>query len=206
MLHLNRESPYLNLKLDDINKYPLLPSNFQKIIIPEFIIYNFLLINSEEYIEKTLCHICWQDDLVSIEIMRIVNAFLKINFYPYPLMENVFFTAIKIFNLEDTYTHRRLETLFELEEDHEKTLHKFYFANKDKNYILVIQGLYILAKAIEKYENVFEYFKKNKNKLKWVNEYYTEFFEDKFNLSYVKNIHSDILSVIEAQIIIKLDI
>jgi hypothetical protein len=56
----------------------------------------------------------------------------------------------------------------------------FYYENRYKLYVLVADALYFIAKAIEKYNNVFEYFKKNKSKIEWVKQYYVELIENKF--------------------------
>ena len=206
MLYLKKESPYLNLKLENISDYPKLPLTFEKIYKKEFIIYFLLNNNNEDLIEKVLYHLCWEDESVSNKILSFVNSFLKDYFYPYPLIEKVAFNTAKIFNLNDSYTNKRLETLFELEDNGNKTLINFYIENKYKNCDLVVEGIYILAKIIEKCENVFEYFKKNKNKLEWVKQYYVEFFEDKLSLSFFNKIHPDAFSIIETEIINRLEI
>ena len=208
MILLQKESPYLALKLNDLSKYPKLPLNFEKIYTKEFIIYFLLNNNEETLIEKMLCHLCWEDVLVSERIMFIVNSFLKNNFYliSYPFIENAAFNVAKIFNVNDKYIHKRLETLFELEDDENYTLIKYYIDNKYKNSDATVGGLYIISKIIEKYDIAFEYFKKNKNKLEWVKEYYVEFFEGKFKLSFIDKVHPDIFSDIETQIINRLEI
>ena len=208
MILLQKESPYLALKLNDLSIYPKLPLNFEKIYTKEFIIYFLLNNNEETLIEKMLCHLCWEDDLVSERIMFIVNSFLKNNFYliSYPFIENAAFNVAKIFNVNDKYIHKRLETLFELEDDENYTLIKYYIDNKYKNSDATVGGLYIISKIIEKYDIAFEYFKKNKNKLEWVKEYYVEFFEGKFKLSFIDKVHPDIFSDIETQIINRLEI
>ena len=206
MKKLNKESPYLLLKLEDISKYPEFPSNFKNIYEKEFILYFLLNNNTEPLIEQMLYHLCWEDVLVSKRIMYIVNFYLKDEFSTYPYIENVTFNVAKIFNINDRFTNKRLEFLFELEDDENKTLIKFYIENKYKMSDSVVDGLYIISKIIEKYESAFEYFKKNKNKLEWVKEYYVEFFEDKFKLSFINKVHPDIFSDIETQIINRLEI
>ena len=153
-----------------------------------------------------LYHLCWEDVLVSKRIMCVVNFYLKDEFSTYPYIENVTFNVAKIFNINDRFINKRLEFLFELEDDENKTLIKFYIENKYKMSDSVVDGLYIISKIIEKYESAFEYFKKNKNKLEWVKEYYVEFFEDKFKLSFINKVHPDIFSDIETQIINRLEI
>ena len=206
MLDLKKETPYLVLKLDDISKYPKLPQNFEKIYFREFFFHYILNSGNENYLEEVLCHLCWEDESVSNKIMFMINSFLKNDYYPYPQTENIFFNVVKIFNMNDSFTNKRLETFFELGYDDDKALIKYYIDNKYKNHLLVIEGLYMIAKAIEQYEKVFEYFKKYKNKLEWVKEYYTEFFEDKFDLNYMNKIHPDFCSVIETEIVNKLEI
>ena len=72
--------------------------------------------------------------------------------------------------------------------------------------MLVSDALYFIAKAIEKYNNVFEYFKKNKSKVEWVKQYYVELIENKFNISLLVQVHPDLYSIIEEYIINKLEL
>ena len=206
MRYLKKDSPYLSLKLDDLSKYPKLPENFKEIYIKEFVVYFLLNNNTEELIEKVLCHLCWEDELVSKRILWMVNCLFKYEFFPFSLIENATFNAAKIFKINDSFTHKRIETLFELEDDENITLNKFLIENKYKNCDVIVNELFILAKVIENYENVFEYFKKNKKELEWVKEYYVEFFEDKLKLSFINKIHPDVFSVIETQIINRLEL
>ena len=206
MIYLQKASPYLLLKLDDINKYPQLSNDFDKIYIPDFIIYYVLSNNSDFNLEEMICHLCWENEITSFKIMLMINSFLKTNYYPYPFTDNVFFNAIKIFNLNDSFIHKRLETLFELEDDDKKTLINFYYENRYKLYVLVSDALYFIAKAIEKYNNVFEYFKKNKSKVEWVKQYYVELIENKFNISLLVQVHPDLYPIIEEYIINKLEL
>ena len=206
MIYLKKPSPYLSLKLDDLTKYPQLPKDFDKIYISEFMLYSVLYNTCDCNMEQMLCHLCWEDELSSFKIMYMINTFLKNSFYPYPFTDNIFFNSIQILNINDAFVHKRLETLFELESEGEKTLIKFYEANKHKNYSQIPEGLYMLAKAIEKYDNVYEYFKKNKNKMEWVKEYYAGFFDNSNNLSALTQIHPDAFSLIETQIINRLEL
>lgn len=206
MRYLKKDSPYLSLKLDDLSKYPKLPENIKEIYIKEFMVYFLLNNNTEELIEKVLCHLCWEDELVSKRILWMVNCLFKYEFFPFSLIENATFNAAKIFKINDSFTHKRIETLFELEDDENITLNKFLIENKYKNCDVIVNELFILAKVIENYENVFEYFKKNKKELEWVKEYYVEFFEDKLKLSFINKIHPDVFSVIETQIINRLEL
>ena len=206
MIYLKKPSPYLSLKLDDLTKYPQLPNDFDKIYISEFMLYSVLYNTCDCNMEQMLCHLCWEDELSSFKIMYMINSFLKNSFYPYPFTDNIFFNSIQILNINDAFVHKRLETLFELESEGEKTLIKFYETNKYKNYSQIPEGLYMLAKAIEKYDNVYEYFKKNKNKMEWVKEYYAGFFDNSNNLSAFTQIHPDAFSLIETQIINRLEL
>ena len=206
MIYLQKVSPYILLKLDDINKYPQLPIDFDKIYTSDFIIYYILNNNTDFNLEEMLCHLCWENELSSFKIMFMINSFLKNNYYPYPFTENVFFNVIKIFNLNDSFTHKRLETLFELGDDDNKSLINFYYENRYKLYVLVADGLYFIAKAIEKYNNIFEYFKMNKSKVEWVKQFYVELIENKFNISFLVQVHPDIYSAIEDNIINKLEL
>ena len=122
--------------------------------------------------------------------------------------------------MNDSLSNIRLEALFELESKDNGNVHKngqqtlidFYFNTKYELPLLVLEGLLIISKAIETYKIVYEYFKKNKNKLEWVKDYYMEFFsdDDKHNLCVylesIINIHPDVFEVIETQIINGLDV
>ena len=208
MLIVNKISPYYIFDEKNIKNFennPILPKNFEKILEKNFLFYYILNRNNNTNSIKMICHICWENELISRKILSIFNSFLRVNYYEYPLIEDVFFNTIKLFDIKDSFIDIRLDTLFEFNND-EKNLIKFYNDNKYKNYGLVTEGLFLLSKAIDKYNIIFEYLKKYKNNLMWIKEYYIEFFDDKFNLSFLLSKHPDAFAVIEAQIINKLEL
>ena len=137
---------------------------------------------------------------------------MKQKFYHYPEVEDISLNACNVFDLDDSFTEKRLEILFELEksDNEEETLIEFYISLKNQFPMIVLDGLFILSKAIEKHKCIFDYFKKNKNKLEWVKEYYLDFFDDKGNmtqnLAAIISKHPDLFQVIESQFINKLEI
>ena len=205
-----------NLENTDLYLYPKLPNDWEIILTKKFFI-QYILSNNIINCSNILCHLSYENESISVKIMGLVNNLLKETFYQYPLIENVTFNTCKVFDLNDSFTFIRLETLFELEKvgkkDNEKqTLIDFYINVKYKLPILVLEGLFIISKVIEKHRNIYEYFKINKNTLQWVKEYYLEFFmdDDKYNLSsYLGNVlktHQDLFEVIEKNIIVGLDV
>ena len=86
----------------------------------------------------------------------------------------------------------------------------FYFNSRYEIPALVLDGLFILTIAIQKYNKVFDYFYKNNDKVRWVNNYYMEFFMETNNLSQylgdILNHHPNLFEFIEDKFINRLGI
>ena len=161
---------------------------------------------------QIICHLCYGDENVSIKILKLVNDFLKQKTHKFSFCENISFNAFKIFEINDSFTRKRLETLFELEnnENNNKTLIECILNERYKMPAHTLDKIFILATAIQKYNCVYEYFNKNKDKVKWVNNYYMEFFMESNNLSQylgeILNYHPNIFEFIEDNFINRLGI
>ena len=207
-----KQTPYIkyseNLQNTDIYLYPKLPNDWEIMLQKEFFI-DYVLSNNNIFSDKIICHLCYEDEQNSTKILTLVNDMFKRQFYKYPDIEIIGFNTFSVFEINDSFTQLRLETLFELEKN-ENGLFDFYNDNKYKIPTFVLVGLFIISKGIEKHDKILEYFKKNKNKVKWVNEYYIEFFMDSNNLNQnlgnIQNIHPDLFEVIETHFINKIEI
>ena len=206
-----KESPYFiktspNIENRNLIEYPKLPNDWKKILTKKFFL-DYILANNNVNSGQIICHLCYEDKSTSVTILKLVNNFLKQKFYHYPEIENISLNTLKIFEINDSFTQIRLETLFELEGE-KNTLINFYINQKYNLPALVLEGLFIFSVAIQKYDNVYEYLKKNKNKLGWVNEYYTEFFMVSNTLyQYLEGIlhhHPNLFEIIECQLINRL--
>ena len=209
-----KETPYINLKYPenlqnlDIYLYPILPKDWEIMLTKVFFI-DYFLSNLNNYAGKIVCHMCYEDEQNSIKILNLVNDMLKKKYYKYPDIEYICLNSFLVFEINDSFSQLRLETLFELEKE-EDGLFDFYFDIRYKAPTNVLVGLFIISKGIEKYNNMLEYFRNNKNKVKWVNEYYIEFFMDtnglNQNIGNIQNIHPDLFEIIETHFINKLEI
>ena len=218
MVLSKQETPYIllkykNLENFDINLYPKLPNDWEKMLTKEFFL-NYILSESQVHhiSSQIICHLCYEDENISVKILKLVNNFLKQKYYKYPSCENISFNALKVFEINDSFTGKRLETLFELEntENNNNTLIEFYQNIRYELPALVMDGLIILTTAIQSYNCVYEYFNKNKEKVKWVNNYYMEFFMETNNLSQclgeILNHHPNLFEFIEDKFINRLGI
>ena len=212
------ESPYMMLKYPqgikniDLSFYPKLPNDWEKILTREFFL-EYILSNNIINTKNILHHICYEDENISIKIMKLVNKYLKQPYYAFFEKEDIFLNTFEIFELNDSLTDKRLNALFELEEKEDQnteSLVEFYIRIKNQMPILVLDMLYLFSKALEKHIKIFDYFKKNKNKFEWVNAYYISFFDDKGNLpqnvTNILNKHPDLFQVIEFQFINRLEV
>ena len=212
MLSSKGVTPYIIYKpSSDTDTYPQLPDNFEQIYNPNFFLDYLLSIENNEC-GLVLSHLCYEDESTSMKILKMVNDRFKRKILNTPMIETIYTNICQIFEINDSLTQKRLETLFELEkkEPGKETLLQFYSSQKYQIPIIVLNGIFCISKAIEKYENVFEYFKKNKKEVEWVRDYYMGFFNDKVNLlqnlSGLLNKHQDLFQVIEAQFISRLDV
>ena len=212
MLSSKGVTPYIIYKpSSDKDTYPQLPDNFEQIYNPNFFLDYLLSIENNEC-GLVLSHLCYEDESTSMKILKMVNDRFKRKILNTPMIETIYTNICQIFEINDSLTQKRLETLFELEkkEPGKETLLQFYSSQRYQIPIIVLNGIFCISKAIEKYENVFEYFKKNKKEVEWVRDYYMGFFNDKVNLlqnlSGLLNKHQDLFQVIEAQFISRLDV
>ena len=218
MLKNREDSPYMMLNYPqgiknlDLSLYPKLPNDWEKILTKEFLLEH-ILSNNAINSKNILWHICYEDENVSVKVMKLVNNYLKQPYYIFFDKEDIFLNTFEIFELDDSLTDKRLNALFELEEKEDQkadSLVEFYLKIKNQWPILALQALFLFSKAIEKHYKVFEYFKKNKSKFDWVNAFYINFFDDKGNLPpnviNLQNKHPDLLQSIEYQFIIRLEI
>ena len=215
MLKSKKETPYMRFsqKFDSPNfeLYPKLPSHWEEIISEKFLFYH-LLSDQNDYSGNILCHLCYEDESTSIKVLKMFRKYLKQKYYPYPSIEYINKNTYKLFEIVDSYTNIRLETLFELEKPQKEneTLFDYYINIKCQLPNVVLEGLFLLAKAIQQYKNLYEYLKKYRNKVKWVNEFYLESIIDSNNLNqkyaYILNVHPDLFEVIETHFINRLEI
>ena len=179
----------------------------------------FVLFHNHSKSKEIICHLCYGDEKISIKILSLVNQFIKSQSSFLPFIEKVFINTLSVFELKDALEFIRLDTLFQLNDDNnnenkepseiqEYNLFDFYYEVREKHINLVLYMLYNVAKAIEKYNIVCQYFEKNKNKLLWINYFLIELKSDaKMKEDFIKsnafimNQHPDLISVIQNSII-----
>ena len=202
----------------DFSKYPHLPNNWEKMLSIEFFL-TFVLFHSSSKSKEIICHLCYGDENTSNKILSLVNQFIKQKNVFIPFIEKVFNNAINVFELKDALEFTRLDTLFQLNDENnidnkepcdieENNLFDYYYEEREKHINLVICMIYNIAKAIEKYAIISQYFEKNKSKLIWINYFLIELKSDpkmkedfsKTN-AFLLNQHPDLLKVIQESII-----
>ena len=218
MILSKQETPYIllkypNLENFDINLYPKLPKDWEKMLTKKFLLDYILAENQiHNNSSQIICHLCYGDENISVKILKLVNDFLKQKTHKFSFCENISFNTFKIFEINDSFTQKRLETLFELEnnENNNNTLIECILNERYKMPAHTLDKIFILATAIQKYNCVYKYFNKNKDKVKWVNNYYMEFFMESNNLSQylgeILNYHPNIFEFIEDNFINRLGI
>ena len=202
----------------DFSKLPHLPKNWEKMLSIEFFL-TFVLFDNYFKSKEIICHLCYGDEKISIKILSLVNQFIKSQSSFLPFQEKVFINTLSVFELKDALEFIRLDTLFQLNDDNnnenkepseiqEYNLFDFYYEVREKHINLVLYMLYNVAKAIEKYNIVCQYFEKNKNKLLWINYFLIELKSDaKMKEDFVKSNafimsqHPDLISAIQNSII-----
>ena len=215
MYQSKKETPYIKFRQNsenpDFNLYPKLPDNWELIISEDFLI-NYLLLDKNESCGIMLCHLCYENESTSIIIMEIFKKVLKRKYYSYPSIEYINKNAYKLFDINDSFIQVRLETLFELEknEKENETVFDNFLKIKYQFPIIILEVIFLLTKAMQQYTIIYEYFKKNKNKIKWINDFYLECILDSSNSSQkynqILNHHPDLFEVIETQFINKLEL
>jgi hypothetical protein len=196
--------------------YPTLPKNWEKILTNEFYIH-FILFHPYSKSKEITCHLCFCDETVSVIIMKLVCEFLKSRTF-LPMIEKVFNNVIGVFDLNDNLNIIRVEALFELgdknsddvDELERKTLFEYYNENKEKIMQNVLLMLYNIAKAIENYEIIEQYFANHKNKIEWIGGYINKIKSDlamknnfEKSCKYIMNIHPDLMKKINENFIKK---
>ena len=196
--------------------YPTLPKNWEKILTNEFYIH-FILFHSYSKSKEITCHLCFCDETVSVIIMKLVCEFLKSRTF-LPMIEKVFNNVIGVFDLNDNLNIIRVEALFELgdknsddvDELERKTLFEYYNENKEILMQNVLLMLYNIAKAIENYEIIEQYFANHKNKIEWIGGYINKIKSDlamknnfEKSCKYIMNIHPDLMKKINENFIKK---
>ena len=196
--------------------YPTLPKNWEKILTNEFYIH-FILFHPYSKSKEITCHLCFCDETVSVIIMTLVCEFLKSRTF-LPMIEKVFNNVIGVFDLNDNLNIIRVEALFELgdknsddvDELERKTLFEYYNENKEKIMQNVLLMLYNIAKAIENYEIIEQYFANHKNKIEWIGGYINKIKNDlamknnfEKSCKYIMNIHPDLMKKINENFIKK---
>ena len=207
-----------NSSFIDFSKYPHLPNNWEKMLSMEFFI-NFVLFHPCFKSKEIICHLCYGDEKTSNKILSLVNQFIKSKNMFIPFIEKVFNNAISVFELKDALEFTRLDILFQLNDENnldnkepcdieENNLFDYYYEEREKHINLILCMIYNIAKAIEKYSIVSQYFEKNKIKLIWINYFLIELKSDpkmkedfSKNNTFLLNQHPDLLKVIQEFII-----
>jgi hypothetical protein len=184
-INYNKENPNFAL-------FPLLPDDWRKMLIKDFITKCLLFSPCDEPI-KVLLHLSFNDKETSITIMKMINIHLK-NLATYATSRypiNIQF--FEIFNLNDNLNVIRAQALFELDNDNnnnntEKKLIDFYHdISKWDTPMVTIWGVYVISKIIIQNQLVCDYFKKNKTKIEWIKDFYIEIlvkYNEKTNINF----------------------
>ena len=181
MIQSKKKSPYfetdINLPNENINfeHCPKLPENWTK-ILDNLVFINFILFSQNADVSRIISHICFYDSNISTKVINSLKLCLKTELYCIPRLQEYILKACEMFSLDDGLNTMRLDALldFDKEENGEESLNKFYFENRYKSPKITLEGIYIFAQIMERYNVIFNYFEKYKDKVKWINEYYAE--------------------------------
>jgi hypothetical protein len=219
MIQSKKKSPYfetdINLPNENINfeHCPKLPENWTK-ILDNLVFINFILFSQNADVSRIISHICFYDSNISTKVINSLKLCLKTELYCIPQLQEYILKACEMFSLDDGLNTMRLDALldFDKEENGEESLNKFYFENRYKSPKITLEGIYIFAQIMERYNVIFNYFEKYKDKVKWINEYYAEIIvgiDEKNNFyndikKYLEE-NNQVLDVINREFIIRLD-
>ena len=181
MIQSKKKSPYfetdINLPNENINfeHCPKLPENWA-LILDNLVFVNFILLSQNADISRIICHICFHDPNISSKVIGSIKLVLKTELYYAPRLQEYILKACEMFSLDDGLNQMRLDALldFDKEENGEESLNKFYYENRYKSPKITLEGIYIFAQIMERYNVIFDYFEKYKEKVRWINEYYAE--------------------------------
>ena len=180
MIYSKKKSPYFetDINIQNENNFehcPKLPEKWA-LILDHLFFVNYFLLPKNSGDSRILCHICFQDSDTSYKVIDIIKFCLKTQFYYISNFEDNIIKACEIFSLQDGLNRERLDNLFDFdkEENGEESINKIYFENRYKIPKITLKGIYIFAQIMERYNIIFNYFEKHKDKLRWINEYYAE--------------------------------
>ena len=180
MLNSKKKSPFfhsdINLSQENNNfiNCPTLPNNWSKFLDQSFFYHVFLPCQSLD-ISRVICHICFYDYNVSCNIMQQLKIWLKNEYFYLTFIEENTLKICEIFTLDDNLNEARLNTLFDFDKpDNDETLLNFYYGIRYRAPRITLKGIKILTQLVVRYNVVYQYFEKNKNKLKWINDFHAE--------------------------------
>ena len=229
MENTNTYSPYYigirdneQTSYKDFSKYPHLPEDWEKMLSTEFFI-TFVLFHGYCKSKEIICHLCYGHEKTSVKILSLINIFIRSKNTPLPFIDKILSNALNVFELKDALEFVRLDTLFQLNDnknignkepidiEENKPLFEYLYEERENHINLVLYILYNIGKSIEKYDIVYKYFVKNKNKIEWIKYFLNELKNNlKMRTEFLKNNnfimtqHPDLIHVIQESLIKKL--
>jgi hypothetical protein len=182
-----------------------LPNNINIIFDQEFFI-NF--VSSYNCPSELVCHLCFEDENISIKILSEINSYLRQTNSRIKTMENVFTKICNVFSINDSLTELRLETLFQLNSNEPGIIPLFDYYYNERQTEFVLDILFNLSSVMYQYDAISEYFIKNKLKIQWIYGYFIDLKEEGFlNDVYnkVNSYHPEFIQIIEEGLINRLN-
>ena len=168
--------PFIQLPNENINfnNLPVLPENWTR-MFDSFFFINYFLYSKNDDVFKVLCHISFQDEIVTSQVMFNLKSILKNEFYYCTQFEEIILKAFEVLDLNDGLNQLRLNSFFEFNKDDEdNTLNKFFYDKKNMLPKISLRGIFLLSQLMERYQIVEKYIIEYKNKIKWINDFYAE--------------------------------
>ena len=107
--------------------------------------------------------------------MQQLKIWLKNEYFYLTFIEENTLKICEIFTLDDNLNEARLNNLFDFDKpDNDETLLNFYYGIRYRAPRITLKGIKILTQLVVRYNVVYQYFEKNKNKLKWINDFHAE--------------------------------